>query len=120
MVTYLADTNIFVRLYTQDNFEQLKLSKETLDDCKKGKIKIVVLSEVIPQAIKRLKKGGRFVVISFYSGEDRIVKHSFREMAHEEKPIVGLVTKKPVFATEEEIAINPKAASARLRAVERL
>ncbi|PIP57785.1 16S rRNA (cytosine(1402)-N(4))-methyltransferase [Candidatus Woesebacteria bacterium CG22_combo_CG10-13_8_21_14_all_39_10] len=81
---------------------------------------LAVLSEVIPQAVKRLKKGGRFVVISFYSGEDRIVKHSFREMANEEKPIVGLVTKKPVFATEEEIAINPKAASARLRAVERL
>lgn len=56
MVTYLADTNIFVRLYTQDNFEQLKLSKETLDDCKKGKIKIVVLSEVIPEIEYVLRK----------------------------------------------------------------
>lgn len=56
MVTYLADTNIFVRLYTQDNSEQLKISEETLINCKKRKLKIVVLSEVIPEIEYVLRK----------------------------------------------------------------
>lgn len=82
------------------------------------------LGEVIPQAIERLKKGGKFIVITFHSGEDRIVKHSFRGMANsvspEEKPLVALIAKKPIVATEEEIVKNPKADSAKLRAVEKL
>ena len=56
MVTYLADTNIFVRLYTQDNSEQRKISEKTLEDCKNGKLKIVVLSEVIPEIEYVLRK----------------------------------------------------------------
>ncbi len=56
MVTYLADTNIFVRLYIQDNSEQFNLSLQILNDCKRGKIKIIVLSEVVPEIEYVLRK----------------------------------------------------------------
>lgn len=56
MVTYLADTNIFVRLYIHDDSEQRKLSEKTLIDSKNGKLKIVVLSEVIPEIEYVLRK----------------------------------------------------------------
>ncbi|MFH1462057.1 MAG: 16S rRNA (cytosine(1402)-N(4))-methyltransferase RsmH [bacterium] len=81
------------------------------------------LEEVIPKAIARLKSGGRLVVISFHSLEDRIVKRSFKEMAltkDDKNPVVKLLTKKPVVATEREISSNPKSDSAKLRAVEKL
>lgn len=56
MVTYLADTNIFVRLYIQDNSEQFNSSVQILNDCKRGKIKIIVLSEVVPEIEYVLRK----------------------------------------------------------------
>lgn len=56
MVTYLADTNILVRLYIQDNSEQFNLSLQILNDCKRGKIKITVLSEVVPEIEYVLRK----------------------------------------------------------------
>lgn len=76
------------------------------------------LRSVLPQAIKRLKKGGRLVVISFHSLEDRIVKHFFREMKNE--GIVEILTKKPIAPTSEETALNPRADSAKLRAIEKI
>jgi 16S rRNA (cytosine1402-N4)-methyltransferase len=65
-----------------------------------------------------LRKGGRLVVISFHSLEDRICKDAFREGAHE--GLYRLLTKKPVTADEEEINRNPRARSAKLRAAERI
>ena len=65
-----------------------------------------------------LRKGGRLVVISFHSLEDRISKDAFREGAHE--GVYRLLTKKPVTADEEEIDHNPRARSAKLRAAERI
>jgi predicted nucleic-acid-binding protein len=56
MVTYLADTNIFIRLYTQGNSEQRKISEKTLKDCKDGRLKMLVLSEVIPEIEYVLRK----------------------------------------------------------------
>ena len=65
-----------------------------------------------------LKAGGRVVVISFHSLEDRIVKDAFREGT--QKGSFSVLTKKPVTATEEESDRNPRARSAKLRAAERV
>ncbi len=66
-------------------------------------------------APKIVTKGGRLVIISFHSLEDRLVKDAFREGAHEGR--FELLTRKPATATEEEIAANPRSRSAKLRAV---
>jgi 16S rRNA (cytosine1402-N4)-methyltransferase len=79
-----------------------------LDDLK-------ALLEVAPRV---LKPGGRLVVISFHSLEDRIVKDAFREGA--KQGWYRLLTKKPVTAPEEEIDRNPRSRSAKMRAAERL
>jgi 16S rRNA (cytosine1402-N4)-methyltransferase len=72
------------------------------------------LLQAAPQA---MKSGGRLVVISFHSLEDRIVKESLREGARH--GLWQLLTKKPVFASDQEMASNPRSRSARLRAAER-
>jgi len=75
---------------------------------------IKALMEAAP---KLLKPSGRLVVISFHSLEDRIVKDSLREGAHQ--GIWTVLTKKPVTAGEEEIERNPRSRSAKLRAGKR-
>lgn len=79
---------------------------------------LVALKEVFPQTIESLKKGGRLVIISFHSLEDRIVKQQFLDWEREN--LVEILTKKPVMATREEIVKNPRADSAKLRAVIKL
>ena len=64
--------------------------------------------------------GGRLAVISFHSLEDRIVKHAFRGLAAGDARAVRLLTRRPVVAGEAEVNENPRARSAKLRAVERL
>ncbi len=76
------------------------------------------LKEALIKAPRFLKRGGRIVVISFHSLEDRIVKHTFRGMAKEK--ILKILTKKPVRPMETEILDNPRSRSSRLRAAERL
>lgn len=91
------------------------------------------LERGLRSAINHLKPGGRGVVIAFHSLEDRIVKHIFREYASGctcprhlpvcvcgNQPRVRILTGRPVMATDEEIARNPRSRSAKLRAAEKL
>jgi len=87
------------------------------------------LEQALPALRDRLAPGGVMVVISYHSGEDRIVKHAFREWSRacicppelpvctcRGKPLGTVLTKHPVEAGEAETAANPRARSARLRA----
>ncbi|MDL1956703.1 MAG: 16S rRNA (cytosine(1402)-N(4))-methyltransferase RsmH [Candidatus Desulfofervidus auxilii] len=74
------------------------------------------LKQFLNQALNLIISGGRLVIISFHSLEDRIVKTTFRIWAKEKR--VKILTKKPVRPSEKEIAINPRSRSAKLRAIE--
>jgi len=69
------------------------------------------LRKALPQALEILEPGGRIVVISFHSLEDRIVKNFFANQKFK------ILTKKPITPSEEEIKINPRSRSAKLRAI---
>jgi 16S rRNA (cytosine1402-N4)-methyltransferase len=77
------------------------------------------LDGFVRSACARLAGDGRLVVISFHSLEDRIVKHTLRELEHGGQPGLRVLTRKPVRPGEAELARNPRARSAKLRAAER-
>lgn len=92
-----------------------------------------VLKEALAQAMELLKIGGRIVVISYHSLEDRIVKQFFKNLERPpvksielavyqnfDEPIVELLTKKPVVPTEKEVAANSRSRSAKLRAYKKI
>ncbi|MFW6280940.1 MAG: 16S rRNA (cytosine(1402)-N(4))-methyltransferase RsmH, partial [Halanaerobium sp.] len=102
-----------LRIATNDELDQLKI--------------------LINKAVSYLNPGGRIVIISFHSLEDRIVKHTFRELAEDcvcppDFPIcvcdkeseLKIITKSPVQAEESEVEKNPRSRSAKLRAGERI
>ncbi len=72
------------------------------------------LDRILKEAPDRLNPGGRFAAISFHSLEDRPVKHAFRD-----DPRLTVLTRKPVTASDSELAANPRAQSAKLRVAER-
>lgn len=76
------------------------------------------LASALTAAAGYLEMGGRMVVISFHSLEDRIVKHTWREL--EAAGRVRILTRRPVSPGESEMDRNPRARSAKLRALERL
>ena len=91
------------------------------------------VEKAMRDAIPLLNPGGRLAVITFHSLEDRIVKNAMAEAAKGctcppnfpvcvcgKKPIVKLVSRKPIVATEEELEVNPRSRSAKLRVCEKL
>ncbi len=76
------------------------------------------LKNALPQAIEILEPEGRLVVISFHSLEDRIVKNFYKEQLSLNK--IKILTKKPISPKEEEIKINPRSRSAKLRAAKKI
>jgi len=77
------------------------------------------LDTFLADAARRLLAGARLAVITFHSLEDRIVKHTFRALAAAGDAL-QVLTRKPLVAGDEELARNPRARSAKLRAIERL
>jgi 16S rRNA (cytosine1402-N4)-methyltransferase len=75
------------------------------------------LDSFLGTAVRRLADGGRMAVITFHSLEDRVVKHTLRALAAEDAAL-RIRTKRPIVPSEAEIARNPRARSAKLRAVE--
>ena len=91
------------------------------------------LEPALKALVGLLKPGGRLCVITFHSLEDRIVKNAFRTLADPctcpksfpvcvcgKKPVVKLITRKPITASAEELEQNPRSRSASLRIVEKL
>ena len=94
---------------------------------------LTALSTALAAAIAALRVGGRVVVLTYHSLEDRIVKQAFAAAARDcicpprvpvctcaNKAMLRLINKHPITASEEEIAANPRSRSAKLRAAERL
>ncbi len=75
------------------------------------------LGSTLPQTLEVTVAGSRLVFISFHSGEDRIVKNFFRDRL--KTGDLHLITKKPVTPTEEELHLNRRSRSAKLRVAER-
>ena len=92
-----------------------------------------VIAPAIKSAVSLLRPGGRVVIITFHSLEDRIVKQTFTSLAGGctcppgfpicvcgNKPKINILTKKPILPTKEELAINSRSHSAKLRIAEKL
>ncbi|MFC1645363.1 16S rRNA (cytosine(1402)-N(4))-methyltransferase RsmH [Patescibacteria group bacterium] len=91
------------------------------------------ITSFVEKSIERLKSGGRLAVISFHSGEDRIVKSIFKESAKGcecpvafpvcicgKSPDVKIISKKPIMPSQEEVDENPRSRSAKLRIIEKI
>ncbi|KDR95014.1 16S rRNA (cytosine1402-N4)-methyltransferase [Peptoclostridium litorale DSM 5388] len=87
-----------------------------------------VIEKTIRDAASIMNKGGRICIITFHSLEDRIVKNAFKELAKscvcppelpmcmcDKKSEVKIITRKPILPSEEEIEVNPRSRSAKLR-----
>lgn len=76
------------------------------------------LEQVIEKGFRYLSRGGRIAIITFHSLEDRIVKKAFKGL--KEKGLVNIITKKPIVPSNEEIKLNPRSRSAKLRLIEKI
>lgn len=80
---------------------------------------LTVLENTLPKLMPYLAEGGVLAVISFHSLEDRIVKHTFKEISEKGEYPGIVLTKKPLTASEEELAENSRSRSAKLRLLQR-
>jgi 16S rRNA (cytosine1402-N4)-methyltransferase len=78
------------------------------------------LAGTLSDAVALLNPGGRLCVIAFHSLEDRIVKRTFKALSRAESAQVRIMTKKPIVPGREEIRMNPRSRSAKLRVLERV
>lgn len=76
------------------------------------------LREALPKAFGLLKIGGRMAVISFHSGEERLVKRFFKDLEIQKCGLT--LSKKPIVPSESEIRLNPKSRSAKMRVIEKI
>jgi 16S rRNA (cytosine1402-N4)-methyltransferase len=76
------------------------------------------LAQGLEVCFRALKKGGRLCVITFHSLEDRLVKNKFKSLGLQQEGVI--LTKRPLTASFEECAANPRSRSAKLRAIERV
>jgi 16S rRNA (cytosine1402-N4)-methyltransferase len=74
------------------------------------------LKKALPTALELLKSGGKLAVIAFHQGEDKIVKDFFKEHINQ----LQIMTKKPITPNQQELALNPRARSAKLRVAQKL
>ena len=92
-----------------------------------------ILNKTIEDGVEKLNKGGRMSIITFHSLEDRIVKNKFRDLAVScrcpkefpvcvcgEKAKVKIISRKAIEPTKEEVEVNPRSRSAKLRVIEKL
>lgn len=92
-----------------------------------------ILNKTIEDGVERLNKGGRMVIITFHSLEDRIVKLKYRELENPctcpkefpmcvcgKKPTIKVLTRKGLAPSKEEIEENPRSRSAKVRVVEKV
>ena len=92
-----------------------------------------ILNRAIEDGVSKLSKGGRMAIITFHSLEDRIVKNKFRDLAVAcrcpkefpvcvcgEKAKVKVITRKAIEPSKEEVEINPRSRSAKLRVIEKI
>ena len=94
---------------------------------------LAILNKAIEDSIEKLNEGGRLAIITFHSLEDRIVKTKFKELENPctcprefpicicgKKPKVKIITRKPIDPSEEELEVNPRSRSAKLRVSEKI
>ena len=79
-----------------------------------------VLENTLSNLYDILSPGGRLLVISFHSLEDRIAKHKFKEIFQSNEKFAKIITKKPIYPSDREIGENPRSRSAKLRILEKL
>ncbi|MEX0597074.1 MAG: 16S rRNA (cytosine(1402)-N(4))-methyltransferase RsmH [Candidatus Paceibacterota bacterium] len=79
---------------------------------------IGALNSILASALNLLNSSGRLSIVSFHSGEDRIVKNTFREW--KAQGFVNILTKKPITPSEIELGANPRSRSAKLRIIEKI
>ena len=78
------------------------------------------LERFLRAVANRLRAGARLAIISFHSLEDRIVKYTLRELEGGGDPAVRVLTRRPLRPDADEVQRNPRARSAKLRALERM